>query len=159
MTVRVTVKDHGAKRARELLKRPRKELWIGVLHEQGSQSHPSGTTIGQIAYWMEFGFDAPNGKFIWPRSWLRDWLDENEKRIGRQLAADTARVLFGIPPESESKALSKRGGVFRREIQQRIISVPSNWAKLSDVTIKNKGHDAPLIETTTFGNAIRYKVK
>jgi len=158
MTVTVVVKDHGAKRARELLKRPRKELWVGVLQAQGAQQHPSGETIGTIAWWMEVGFHA-NGEWVPPRSWLRDWLDENSKKIVQQLAADTARVLFGKPPESETKALSKRGGVYKRQIQQRIAAVPANWKGLAESTIRKKGHPFPLIDTTTFINAIRYEVR
>lgn len=158
MTVTVTVKDHGAKRARELLKKPRKELRVGVLQAQGAQLHPSGETIGQIAYWMEFGFEVP-GRRIAPRSWLFDWVDENAKKIVKQLAADTARVLFSKPPESEEKALAKRGAVYKRAIQQRIAAVPGNWARLEDTTIAKKGHSFPLIETTKFINAIRYEVK
>jgi hypothetical protein len=159
MTVEVVVKDHGAKRARELLKKDRKELWIGVLAAQGAAQHPSGDTIGQIAFWMEYGFTAPDGREIAPRSWLRDWLDENEKIIKQQLGADTARVLFSKPPESEKKALEKRGGVYRRQIQVRIRNVPANWQGLAESTIRKKGHSAPLIDTTTFINAIRYEVR
>jgi len=158
MTVTVTVKDRGAKRARALLKQPRKELWVGVLEKEGAKTHPSGETIGTIAWYMEVGFSA-GGKDVAPRSWLRDWLDENEKIIAQQMSADTARVLFAKPPESETKALSKRGAVYKRQIQQRIINVPANWAGLEESTIRKKGHDAPLIETTTFGNAIRYEVR
>ncbi len=154
MTVTVTVKDHGAKRARELLKRPRKELWVGVLQAQGAQQHPSGLTIGTIAAHMEFGTDM-----IPARSWLFDWVDENAKKITQQLAADTARVLFAVPPESEEKALGKRGGVYKRQIQQRIAAVPGYWEALKQSTIRKKGHAFPLIDTTTFINAIRYEVK
>ena len=154
MTVTVVVKDHGAKRARELLKKPRKELWVGVLQAQGAQQHPSGLTIGTIAAHMEYGTDV-----VPARSWLFDWLDENVKTIVQQLAADTARVLFAKPPESETKALSKRGGVYKRQIQQRIAAVPGYWEPLKPDTIRKKGHDWALIDTTTFINAIRYEVR
>lgn len=154
MTVTVVVKDHGAKRARELLKKDRKELWVGVLQAQGAQQHPSGLTTGTIAAHMEFGTDV-----IPARSWLFDWLDENSKKIVQQLAADTYRVLFAVPPESETKALSKRGGVYKRQIQQRIAAVPPSWEPLKPNTIRKKGHPFPLIDTTTFINAIRYEVR
>ena len=158
MTVTVTVKDRGAKRARALLKQPRKELWVGVLEKEGAKTHPSGETIGTIAWWMEKGFYAGDA-WVAPRSWLFDWLDENEKKIARQLWADTYRVLFGEPPESETKALGKRGAVYKRQIQQRIAAVPGNWAELKPDTIRKKGHAYPLIDTTTFINAIRYEVR
>jgi hypothetical protein len=157
MTVRVTVKDHGAKRARELLKRPRLSLRVGVLQEQGTQLHPSGATIAQIAWWMEKGFFAGD-RWIWPRSWLFDWLDENEKQIAKKLTAATMRVIYGQPPESEREALGKLGTVFRRGIWYRIRDVPAYWAPLEDSTVRKKGHAAPLIETTTFINAIRWEV-
>jgi len=158
MTIEVVVKDRGAKRARALLKKPRKELWVGVLENEGAEQHPSGTTVGQIAYWMEYGFEGPAGP-VAPRSWLRDWLDENAKRITNQMAADTYRVLFSKPPVTEKKALEQRGGVYRREIQVRIRNVPGNWEPLAESTKRKKGHDAPLIDTTTFINAIRYEVR
>jgi hypothetical protein len=67
-------------------------------------------------------------------------------------------VLFGVPPESERKALSKRGGEYRRSIWMRIRNVPGNWEGLKEATIRKKGHAAPLIDTTTFINAIRWEV-
>jgi len=153
VTVKVAVKDHGAKRARALLKRPRLSLKVGVLSNEGSQLHPSGLTIGTIASHMEYGtLEVP------ARSWLFDWYDENYKTITNQLAADTARVLFSKPPESEKKALSKRGGEYRRQIWMRIRNVPGYWEPLKPATVRKKGHDAPLIDTTTFINAIRWEV-
>jgi hypothetical protein len=158
MTVVVTVKDHGAKRARALLKQRRLELWVGVLRDQAQQQHESGNTIGQIAYWMEKGTGmGPGG--IPARSWLFDWLDENGKKITQQLAADTARVLYGKPPESEKKALSKRGGEYRRSVWFRIRDVPGYWKPLKPETIKKKGHAAPLIEYGEFINAIRWEIR
>jgi hypothetical protein len=157
MTVKVKRIDHGARRARELLRRGRLNLKVGVLQNEAQQGHPSGHTIGQIAVWMEYGGgideDSPPA-----RSWLFDWLDVNYKIITKQLAADTARVIFGVPPESERKALSKRGGEYRRSIWMRIRNVPGDWEGLKEATIRKKGHSAPLIDTTTFINAIRWEV-
>lgn len=154
--VTVIVKDRGAKRARQLLKKNRLELWLGVLEAQGAQRHPSGETIGTIAWWMEVGFHA-GSRWVGPRSWLRDWADENEKLIQKQLAADTYRVIFAN--ESERKVLAKRGGEYRRSMWSRIRAVPSDWDALAESTIRKKGHDAPLIETTEFINAIRWEVR
>ena len=39
MTVKVTVTDHGAKRARELLRKDRKVLAVGVLQDEAQ--HPA----------------------------------------------------------------------------------------------------------------------
>lgn len=157
MTVKVTVKDHGAKRARALLKQPRLELAVGVLQNEAQQQHHSGNTIGQIAWWMEKGTGmGPGG--VPARSWLFDWLDENYKVIVNQLAADTVRVIYGVPPEDERKALSKRGGEYRRSIWMRIRNVPGYWAPLKPDTIKKKGHAFPLIDEAEFINAIRWEV-
>lgn len=155
MTVRVTVTDHGAKRARELLKKKRLSLKVGVLQKEGSQRHHSGETVGTIAYWMEKGF-ATGTTWVEPRSWLYDWLDENEKKISKQLDADTMRVLFG--GESEKAALSKRGGEYRRSIWMRIRNVPGYWQPLKPDTIRKKGHPFPLFEKGEFINAIRWEV-
>jgi hypothetical protein len=158
MTVVVTVKDHGAKRARELLKKKRLELWVGVLQAEGSQKHHSGNTFGQIAWWMEKG-TGMDGDGIPARSWLFDWLDDNSKLITQQLAADTARVLYAKPPETERGALKKRGAEYRRSIWIRILGRPASWDKLKEETIRKKGHDTPLIDTADFVNAIRWELR
>jgi hypothetical protein len=157
MTVQVTVKDHGAKRARELLKRPRLSLKVGVLAAEGSQRHPSGETIGTIAWWMEKGFHSGT-EWVEPRSWLFDWFEENVGTIAKNMITDTYRVLLGRPPESERTALGKRGTVYKRQIWMRIRNVPGYWDPLKPDTIRKKGHSYPLIETTAFINAIRWEV-
>lgn len=155
MTVKVTTKDYGAKRAQALLKQPRKQLRIGILETEAAQPHPSrpGRTIGQVAVWMEYGtedygFNTPR------RSWLFDWLDESRDLIARQLSADTMRVIFHN--ESESGALKKRGSAYRKKIQGRIkrhIPPPN-----APYTILHKQGSTPLIDTKLFFDSIRYEV-
>jgi len=158
--VKVTVVDHGMKRASALLKKPRKKLMVGVLPDQAAQHHSKGATYGEVAMWLEYGVPLDDGSHSPARSWLHDWLDENVNDITRQLATDTLRVLFGKPPEDEKFALEKRGLMYRHQIIDRIEQIPSNWDALKAATVKRKGGiDTPLIDTEKFINAIRYKVE
>jgi hypothetical protein len=148
---KVRVTDHGAKRARELLKQPRKQLLLGVLDTEANKKHPSGPTIGEIAIWMEFGTPT-----IKPRSWLFDWLDENIDIIAQQLGADTKRVIFD--KADERTALERRGSVYRQQVEDRI-RYENVLHGNEPSTIMKKGFDLPLIDTETFIEAIRWKVK
>jgi hypothetical protein len=155
--VKVTTIDHGLKRARQLLKQPRKILRIGVLESEAAQPHPSrdGVTIGQVARWQEYG--AGMGPGATPaRSWLWGWFWEHYDLIYRQLAADTYRVIFA--GENEALALMKRGGVYRDQIEDRI-RYENVFASNAPSTIKKKGFDLPLIDTETFVESIQYEVK
>lgn len=157
MTVRVRDTDLGFKKAKALAAQRRMMLSVGVLESEGRQAHSKGVTIGEVATWMEFG--TADGH-IPARSWLRDWLDENLTDIFRQLSTDTLRVLFGKPPENEKQALSKRGTMYRRQIVDRIETIPGNWRALEKATIKRKGGlDTPLIDTERFIDNIRWKVE
>ena len=154
--VKVTVKDHGAKRAQALLKQQRHRLRVGILETEASQPHPSrpGTTVGQVAAWMEYGTEE-YGHTTPRRSWLFDWKDENIDVIVKQLAAATMRVIFAN--EDEKWALSKLGTIYRRQIEERI-RYANVFASNAPSTIKKKGFDLPLIDTETFIEAIRWEV-
>lgn len=155
MTAKIRVKDNGARRAQQLLRQPRRRLRIGVFGAQAARIHPTnGETVGQVAVWMEHGNET-----VPARSWLFDWLEENITTITRQLATDTLRVIFGKPPESEKRALEKRGGVYVKLIVNRIHDIPAYWPPLNAVTIRKKGHDLPLVDTETFIDSIRWEVE
>lgn len=155
MTVKVTVKDRGAKRAEALLRQPRKMLRIGVLEAEAAQPHPTryGRTTGQVAVWAEYG---TRDGHVPPRRWLFGWLDLHIEEITQQLATDTMRVIFSN--ESEKSALEKRGTVYRRQIIDRI-EFSNDIPKIEASTIRRKGGlDTPLIDTEWFIDRIRYEV-
>ena len=152
--VKVTVKDNGFNRAKALLRKPRKVLSLGVHPAEAAQVYPDkpGVTVGMVATVHEYGINVP------VRSWLFGWLYEEADTITRQLAADTMRVLFGKPPESEGAALAKRGTVYRRQIIDRI-HYANVFASNAPSTIKKKGFDLPLIDSELFIESIRWEVK
>jgi hypothetical protein len=155
MPVRVRVVDHGAERAKWLAQQPRKHLRIGILPAEAVQLHPSreGVTIGDVAVWMEYGTGMGPGSTP-ARSWLFDWLAENEKLITEQLATDTYRVIFA--GDDEATSLGRRGTAYRQSIQGRIkrrIPPPN-----APYTLLYKRGDTPLMDTKLFYDSIRWEV-
>lgn len=154
MGVRVRIEDRGAKRAKKMAAQPRKVLRLGVLPREAALPHPSrqGVTVGDVARWNEYGTpDTP------ARSWLRDWVDINERDIIQNMITDTLRLLFQKQQEGEAEALGKRGTVYRRSMIDRI-RYENAFVGNRPSTIKKKGFDLPLIDTETFVESIRWDV-
>lgn len=152
--VKVTVKDNGFNRARALLRKPRMILSVGVHPAEAAQTYPDrpSVTVGMVATVHEYGIGVP------VRSWLFGWLYEEADLISRQMAADTKRVLFGNPPESEGAALAKRGSVYRQQIEDRI-RYANVFDSNADSTVAKKGFDLPLIDSELFIESIRWEVR
>lgn len=66
---------------------------VGVHAEQSAAKHPSKQTVGEVAYYTEFGFDTTA-----PKSFLRATVDEQRQALVRKLADAGARVLDGVKP-------------------------------------------------------------
>jgi hypothetical protein len=159
VTVKVTVKDRGAKRAKQLLAQPRKVLRVGVLPFMAGQAHPSrgGVTIGDVARWMEYGTGMGHAPDTPARSWLNDPIDAELNDIYRRIATATLRVLFGKPLENEKHALEKIGLWLQRLLVDNI-RFGNAFEGNAPSTIKKKGFDLPLIDTETFIESIDYEV-
>ena len=153
--VKVTVKDNGFNRAVVMLKKPRKVLSLGVHPAEAAQTYPGrpDVDVGDTAAMLEYGTETAPA-----RSWLFGWLAEEIDVIVRQLAADTWRVIFGKPPESEGAALAKRGTVYRRQIIDRV-RYANVFVGNAPSTIKKKGFDLPGIDSELFIESIRWEVK
>jgi hypothetical protein len=66
---------------------------VGIHAEESRAQHPSKQTVGEIAYYTEFGFDTTR-----PVSFLRATIDEQRPALVRKLAAAGAAVLDGAKP-------------------------------------------------------------
>ncbi len=148
---RVRVVDNGAKRAMQLSQQPRMKLLLGILDAVARKKHPNAdATMGQVAIWNEYGTPTTPA-----RSWLRDYVDENEDLFAKQLGADTLRVIFA--KEDERTVLGKRGSEYRHKLIGRIKRRidPANAPR----TLQNKRGNVPLIDTGAFLDALRWQVK
>ncbi len=148
---KVRVVDNGAKRAMQLSQQPRMKLLLGILPEEARKKHGfDDATIGQVAIWNEYGTPTTPA-----RSWLGDFVDENEDLFAKQLGADTLRVIFA--KEDERTVLSKRGSEYRHKMIGRIKRRidPAN----APSTLARKRGNVPLIDLGIFLDALRWQVK
>lgn len=127
-------------------------ITLGVQGDEAEQAHPSSElTVGQIAAVHELGL-APGAP---QRSWLRGWVDENEKEMRRDAAEAVKKVLEG---ESRKKVFAPLGLKWAEGIRKRIREgrVPP---PLSPTTIARRGGSwEPLYDTHTLHNAVTYKL-
>lgn len=127
-------------------------ITVGVHSDDAHHTHGSGegTTIGDIAAWMEFGTQT-----VPQRSFIRGWFDERQEFIASTLRTQFQQVLDGKRPieqAAERAALALEG-----DVKQRILeNIPP---PLSPVTIKRKGSSLALVDTGALRNAIRAVVK
>jgi hypothetical protein len=123
---------------------------LGVQGKEATMSHPNSTeTIGAIAAMHELGLGVPE------RSFIRSWIDDNEKMLSADAAAALQSVIAG--KESRNKAFSrittKWVNAMRKNIADGNIRPP-----LAATTIARKGHSVPLLESGTVLNAITGKI-
>ena len=127
------------------------EITLGVQGEEALMQHPnSELSVGEIAAIHELGIGVP------PRSWLREWMDENQARMLQETKAQLALVMEG--KKSRNQALQELGYAWTKELRDRIwegkITPP-----LSMTTVMAKGGETrPLLDTGTLMNSITYKV-
>lgn len=119
------------------------ELLAGDLKAKG-QAPPQ--TMVEIANEHEFGLGVPE------RSWLRDWVDENEAMIRNDLRRAAMRIIEGKLTAHQASDLL--GTKYVAAIQTRIANgiQPPN----APSTIARKGSSTPLIDTGQFRSAITY---
>ena len=141
-------------RARKMLKKPREELVIGIMapEAQKSPSHYKGATIGEVAFWNEYGTMTTPA-----RSWLRDWFAGKRKKIAEQLIAATYRAIYDPTKPVEYALLDKQGKEYVKDIVRRIKGriPPPN----AEETLKQKQGDIPLIDREDFIKSIRHEVR
>ena len=128
------------------------EITVGVHSGDANHTHGTGegTTVGDIATWMEFGTQV-----IPQRSFVRGWFDERQDFIASTLRTQLKAVVAGKRPveqAAERVALAVEG-----DMKQRILeNIPP---PLKPATVKRKGSSVALIDTGALRNAIRAIVK
>lgn len=127
-----------------------------AVHEEPESPEPkkgakpkAPITVGDIATVAEYGL-GNNPK----RSWLRDWVDQNQGEISGILKQVAEGAIQGR--YSPSTAFDRAGLLFVAKIQERIRgNIPP---ALKDATVKRKGSSVALINTGQFVSAIRHQV-
>lgn len=126
---------------------------LGVQGKEALMQHPdSELSVGEVAAIHELGL---SGGHRTRRSWLVDWMNENEARMVSEAKAEFAEVMAGR--KTRNQALIHLGYRWTDELRNNIwqgkIKPP-----LRESTIAAKGHSIPLLDSATLVNAITYRV-
>lgn len=149
--VKVTSKDNGLRALLAAL--DSHDLTVGIHEAEGSQASGDGdATIAEIGYFHEYGtVDIPE------RSFLRDYIDENESKNNARLTKLFQKVVSSQGKFTATTALNQFGMLAVGEIQKRISEgIPPD---LSQETIDRKGSSVPLIDTGLLRSSITHKVE
>ena len=152
MTVRD--RDNGAAAMVRRL-RGRYRVKVGIIGAEASEQKevregdPPALTVADVATFHEFGLGVPR------RSFIRDYVDENDRELQRRLYAAAANVGSGKVPVRQ--ALDQFGLYVQGAIQERIARhIPP---PLAEVTKERKGSSTPLIDTGQLRSSITYAVE
>ena len=123
-------------------------LRVGFLE---NATYPDGKQVAEIAAHNEYG--TPNAAHpIPPRPFFRNMIAAKSPEwpgaMGKLLAANNYDV---------DKSMRLTGEGIKGQLQQSIRD--TNSPPLSEVTIKAKGFDKPLIDTSNMINSVAYDVK
>ena len=123
---------------------------MGVHASEANMTHSEGTSVGDIATWMEFGTaNVPQ------RSFVRAWFDERQAFITSTLRTQMQQVVAGKRPIEQ--AAERVAQAFEGDVKQRILrNIPP---PLKPATIARKGSSLALVDPGQLRNAIRAKVK
>lgn len=151
MAATVRTVDRGARRLVREIGKGTVSIRVGVLGGDGEKEYEKGdVTVALVAMWHEFGL----GNYP-ARSWLRGWVDENEKEIQARVSAELRGVLEG---KRTIRQAADRVGVWAvASIQKRIADgIPP---ALAQSTIDRKGSSVPLIDTGQLRSSISYQIE
>lgn len=125
---------------------------IGILGNKNSRNDKN--TNASIGLQHEFGSASKN---IPERSFLRMPLKE---KMSKRLLEIGKQVMIGIS-KNNAMLFLKKLGVLGEEIIQQAFDTGGfgKWANLSERTIKEKGFDTKLVETTQLRKSITSEVK
>lgn len=143
--------DHGFNALHKALGSLKKaDIRIGIQGSEASDTHEnSNATIAEIGYFHEYGLGVPR------RSFLSDWMDEQEEEISETLKAVVTQITKGS--YDAETGLERAGARFVGLVQQRIAeNIPP---PLAESTIAAKGSDVALIDTGVLRSSITYVVK
>lgn len=150
-------KDNGADALLKRMKEGAAKLSLGIHEDVGSREHPgsathepTGATIAEVASFHELGLGVPR------RSFLTDYVDENEKALREKMTLIGKAVIEG-KIESTAQGLDRFGLLQKGEVQRRIRD--GIEPELDDATIERKGSSTPLIDGGALWGSIDFKVE
>ncbi len=142
--------DHGHDALiRNVAKMKKAAVEVGIFSAEGAQEYEGGkATVLDVATFNEFGLGVPE------RSFLRDYVDQNEPKIRGYIRALALKIKEG--KIDQQIGLERLGLKIVGEIQKRIADgiPPPNAAS----TIERKGSSKPLIDTEQLRSSITPKV-
>lgn len=111
-------------------------------------TYPDGTPVASVAFWNEYGHKgkAPAP----PRPFFRGMIARNSAAWPLELAASLRHT------RDSKKALAFMGEQIEGELKQSITDLVS--PPLAKSTIRRKGFDKPLIDTSHMINSTSYRV-
>lgn len=148
MSVTVRTVDRGAIALKARIAAKVQAVEVGVIGDNAARMEGDGVTVSDVALWAEFGLGQPQ------RSWLRDWIEENQPAIDRAMRAEADAIKAGT--RTKEQALARLGAWIQGSIQERIATgiEPAN----ADSTIARKGSSKPLIDTGQLRSSISHRV-
>lgn len=135
------------------------DLTVGIHEAEGGQASGDGdATIADIGYWQEYGTTTAEGEEHVPeRSFLRDYIDENESKNNGRLTKLFQKVVSSKGKFSAETALNQFGLLAVGEIQSRISEGIA--PELDEKTIAKKGSSIPLTDTGLLRSSITHQLK
>lgn len=112
--------------------------------------------LAQIGFWQEFGFwNVKAGRWIEETPFLRSSLEGKPLSELKDHTAKSLKQFYIRPnPETFLKAIGeKHTFIIKYQIHQKI------WKRNADSTIKQKGFDWRLVETSEIMDNITYKIQ
>lgn len=111
-------------------------------------TYPDGTSVAMVAAIQDFGAPAQG---IPPRPFFRNMVAEKSPTWGTGLAT----VLKASNYDAE-RSLGLMGEAIKGELQESILQTSA--PPLSPKTVKRKGFDKPLVDTSHMLNSVDFKV-
>ena len=120
-------------------------LQVGYFDDSGT--YPKGMSVREVANLNEFGHaPAP------PRPFFRTFIDQYQKTWTAQMRQYLKAYTF-----DQESTLRAMGELMVRQLQQTIDEFEG--VPLAPATIRKKGHDKQLIETSLMRNSASFKVE
>jgi hypothetical protein len=123
---------------------------LGVQGKEAEEQHPnSELKVGQVAAIHELGIGVPT------RSWLRSWIDANQKRMADETAEALRRVMKGASRKAELIELGKK---WTDDVRDQIDKGKIGPALAARTIARKGGETRPLVDSKALMNAITYKL-
>lgn len=125
------------------------KLAVFVGFQMADGTGENGVSVAEYALYNEMG----TSRGIPSRPFIRGSVDNHEDEINKFLEAAVKQILDGA---SAQAVLAKIGADHVKRIQSEIRD--GSFAPNSEVTIRRKGSDHPLIDTGTMRQSVKYKI-